>query len=205
MAKKNKSRRPDKHIVLTQAKARDLQEEIYWEVLEMFLAAAHDLHGWDAETIQEYAVRVNWYFSAQHVEKTISEEFVHKVLEENSGIIMERVKAYSGKLDIDPLRDTQAPAPAANASPFYDKPIKAWEVSCKGEQAITICFAATANEARSLAKRSRVFTDPQYKNLHAVRFPALDGYKRRKQELDWNNAKDIKAARSAGIIFDMEV
>lgn len=192
----------NKRIILTSAKAKELQEQIYWELLEQFLAAAADLGKISEAEIEDFAARVNWYFSAQHNDKTINEAMVHSVIEAKMGLIMERTKHFSQSLDITLTPPEQPAAAPVQIRTDQDKPLRAFMVSCKGEEGITIVFATTANEARSIAKYTSVFADPKYTKLHAVRYPALDSYAKRKRELDWTNAKDVKAAKAAGIVLE---
>lgn len=191
----------EKKIIMTPTKARELQEQIYWELLEQFLAAAADLNMITEDQIEDFAARVNWYFSAQHNEKTINEKMVHSVIEAKIGLIMERTKHFSQSLDINLMPPEQPAAAPAPVRPAQERPLRAFMVSCKNEDGVTVVFAETANEARAMAKYSEMFDYPEYTRLHAVRFPQLDGYAKRKREMDWSNAKDVKAAKAAGIVF----
>lgn len=85
-----KGKRKDKRITLTQAKAHEMAEQLYWHILRMFLAAAMDVFDWKADEVVDFAARVNWYFDAARKEHTISEKLVDKLIEENMGLIMEK-------------------------------------------------------------------------------------------------------------------
>lgn len=87
-AKKAKGK--DKRITLTQAKAQEYANELYWKILRMFLAAAMDVYGWKEQEVVDFAARVNWYFDAANTEHTITEDLVDKIIEENMGLIMTR-------------------------------------------------------------------------------------------------------------------
>lgn len=191
----------DKRIIMTPAKAKELQEQIYWELLEQFLAAAADLDLIKPDQIEAFAARVNWYFSAQHNEKTLNEETVHAVIENKIQLIMEQTKKFTQSLDINLMPQEPAARKPAAEKPI-DKPLKAYVISCDDDQHLTIVFATTANEARSIAKYSPIFPKPKYTALHAARFPQLDSYAKRKREMDWTNARDVKAAISAGLIME---
>lgn len=90
MVKLKKKKGKDKRITLTQAKAQEYANELYWKILRMFLAAAMDVYGWKEQEVVDFAARVNWYFDAANTEHTISEELVDKIIEENMGLIMTR-------------------------------------------------------------------------------------------------------------------
>lgn len=87
-AKKAKGK--DKRVTLTQAKARELANDLYWQILRMFLAAAMDVYGWQEDEVVSFAARVNWYFDAAKKERTITEDVVDRIIEENMGLIMTR-------------------------------------------------------------------------------------------------------------------
>lgn len=88
--KAKKAKRKNKRITLTQAKAQEYANELYWKILRMFLAAAMDVYGWKEQEVVDFAARVNWYFDAANTEHTITEDLVDKIIEENMGLIMTR-------------------------------------------------------------------------------------------------------------------
>ena len=90
MVKLKKKKSKDKRITLTQAKAQEYANELYWKILRMFLAAAMDVYGWKEQEVVDFAARVNWYFDAANTEHTITEDLVDKIIEENMGLIMTR-------------------------------------------------------------------------------------------------------------------
>lgn len=90
MVKLKKKKGKDKRITLTQAKAQEYANELYWKILRMFLAAAMDVYGWKEQEVVDFAARVNWYFDAANTEHTITEDLVDKIIEENMGLIMSR-------------------------------------------------------------------------------------------------------------------
>ena len=93
--KKRKSK--DNRVVLTQAKARKITEDTYWEILSMFLAAAMDLHIMTEDDIVDFAARVNWYFDSVEKDHLITLETVHEIIEENMGLIFEKKQALKSQ------------------------------------------------------------------------------------------------------------
>ena len=87
-----KGRPKDKRVTITQAKMRKMANDLYWQILRMFLAAAMDVFGWKEEEVVKFAARVNWYFDAARKERTITEDLVDKIIEENMGIIMQETE-----------------------------------------------------------------------------------------------------------------
>ena len=96
-AKKGKSK--DKRVTLTQAKAQEYADGLYWKILRMFLAAAMDVYGWQEQEVVDFAARVNWYFDAANTEHTITEDLVDKLLEVNMGIIMTKKQELKERTD----------------------------------------------------------------------------------------------------------
>lgn len=94
-----KGKRKEKRVVMTQAKLKTTMEELYWQILRMFLAAAMDVFGWQEEQVVDFAARVNWYFDAAHTDHTITEDLVDRLLEENMGIIMKKTNNMKGVTD----------------------------------------------------------------------------------------------------------
>lgn len=199
MAKQKRTKQ--KPIILTPKAAKELQEQIYWEILEQFLAAASDLYHWTSEEVVDFSARVNWYFSAQHTDRTLSEKTVHETIEANMELIMERTKKFRHQTNINVSGDPD-PAPAAAAEPAAKlETIKAYMVE-DGSGYYTICFAKNANAAKYAAISSPVFeTPPKYTELRARRFKKLDKAYRGYDEMDFGNARDRRAAKAAGIEF----
>lgn len=94
-----KGKRKDKRVVMTQAKAKDLANQLYWQILRMFLAAAVDVYGWKEDEIVDFAARVNWYFDAARKERTITEDLVDQIIEANAGIIMSKVDEMKARTE----------------------------------------------------------------------------------------------------------
>ena len=84
---------------MTQAKAKDLANQLYWQILRMFLAAAVDVYGWKEDEIVDFAARVNWYFDAAKKERTITEDLVDQIIEANAGIIMSKVDEMKARTE----------------------------------------------------------------------------------------------------------
>ena len=89
-AKKPKSK--DKRVVMTQAKVKKLGEDLYWEILAMFISAAMDLHIMTEDDIVDFAARVNWYFDSVEKEHLITLDTVHELIKENMGLIFEKTQ-----------------------------------------------------------------------------------------------------------------
>ena len=94
-----KGKRKDKRVVMTQAKAKDLANQLYWQILRMFLAAAVDVYHWKEDEIVDFAARVNWYFDAAKKERTITEDLVDQIIEANAGIIMIKVDEMKARTE----------------------------------------------------------------------------------------------------------
>jgi len=87
-----KGKRKDKRVVMTQAKAKDLANDLYWQILRMFLAAAMDVYHWQEDEVVDFAARVNWYFDAAKKERTITEDLIDEIIEANMGLIMTKTQ-----------------------------------------------------------------------------------------------------------------
>ena len=70
--------------------------------------------------------------------------------------------------------------------------LKAYSVSDleSGEIFSTVVFAATRGKAKELALRTDACEDADFKNIRAIRKPALDGCYRGKWEMDWDDPQD---------------
>lgn len=85
-----KGKRKDKHITLTQAQAHKWADKLYWQILRTFLCAAMDVYHWTADDVVAFAARVNWYFDAAHKDRTVTEDYMDELIEENMDLIMKK-------------------------------------------------------------------------------------------------------------------
>ena len=77
---------------MTQAKAKQMADDLYWQILRMFLAAAMDVYHWKTDEVVAFSSRVNWYFDAARKERTITEDLIDSIIEENMELIMSKTR-----------------------------------------------------------------------------------------------------------------
>lgn len=198
MAKKQrpKQKPKNKRMQLNKAAVRDMQEQIYWQILSMFLAAAVDLYQWTDDTVAEYAARVNWYFNATFKEKLITLDHVHEIIQERSGLIMQKTRDYQYKIDIDLL------GPEPEKEPEMPKrKQKAYFTTDGTNDWCEIVFAANVKEARIKAFNLvfREWEGTRYIDVLARRIPELDHCYKGMPLLDWNDEANWPALRAAGL------
>ena len=70
--------------------------------------------------------------------------------------------------------------------------MKAWVVrdAKSYNDYVTVVFANTSGQAKSLALNTDACEDSEYINISARRMPELDKYYRGLDEIDWNNSDD---------------
>lgn len=107
-----KGKRKEKRVVMTQAKLKTTMEELYWQILRMFLAAASDVYHWKADEVVEFAARTNWYFDAAYKEHTITQDFVDEVIEANMDLIMQKTNEMKNRTEVQDGREGQGAAGA---------------------------------------------------------------------------------------------